>query len=311
MRLRPAIEGSHNRAVGITRPAVLPSDVSVPAPGARMIGVRLAGATSGPLVIYMHGAPSSRLDVDFLHERSLRRGVRVAGMDRPGFGLSTPMPFTFQSVAGDAGIVADALGVARFAVFGQSSGVPYALATAVFLPDRVTAVATGGGMMPFFPGSAGFASLSEGEQRGVTLAGVDDAEAQRLLAEADLPTVQQLTLTDEEIEAAWVPHLSPADQRVFAAGFGRLIGPTMREALHQGQIGWARDNLVRMPRWDLDLHAVGVPATIWIGDEDASNVEGARWLGSEVPGAALRELPDHGHFIGLELWDEVLDSLGV
>lgn len=160
-------------------------------------------------------------------------------------------------------------------------------------------------------GSAGFASLSEGEQRGVTLAGVDDAEAQRLLAEADLPTVQQLTLTDEEIEAAWVPHLSPADQRVFAAGFGRLIGPTMREALHQGQIGWARDNLVRMPRWDLDLHAVGVPATIWIGDEDASNVEGARWLGSEVPGAALRELPDHGHFIGLELWDEVLDSLGV
>lgn len=294
------------------RPALPPpSDVPIDVGGGRVIGARLAGAGDGPLVVYMHGAPSSRRDVDFLHERSAQRGVRLVGIDRPGFGISTPMPFTFRSVAQDAGIVADALGAQRFAVFGQSSGVPYALATAALLGDRVTAVATGGGMMPFLPGSAGFASLSEGEQRGVMLAGIDDAEAERLLAEADLPTVEQLAMTDGEIEAAWMAHLSPADQRVFAAGLGRLMGPTMREALRQGQVGWARDNLVRMPRWDFDLADVAAPATIWIGVEDAINVEGARWLARQVPSAVLRELPGHGHFVGLGLWSEVLDSLGV
>ncbi len=292
-------------------PATLPGDLTVAAPDGRAIGVRLAGASDGPLVIYHHGAPSSRLDVDFLHERSERRGVRLAGMDRPGIGLSTAMPFTFESVAHDAGFVADALEAPRFAVFGQSSGVPYAVATAAFLPERVTAVATGGGMMPFLPGRPEFASLSEGEQRGVSLAGIDDAEAERLLAEADRPTVDQLKLTDTEIEAAWMAHLSPADQRVFSAGFGRLMGPTMRQALRQGQVGWARDNLVRMPRWQFDLGSVAAPATIWIGDEDTGNVEGARWLAGEVPKAVLRELPDHGHLIAFELWTQVLDSLGV
>ena len=290
---------------------VLPRDLLVEAEPGRRLGVRLAGAAEGPLVVYMHGSPSSRLDVDYLHQRSERRGIRLAGVDRPGYGLSTPMPFTHASVARDLGLVADALGAPRFAVFGQSSGVSYALATAAGLPDRVTAVATAGGGMPFQPGTPVWGQLSEPEQRAVLLAGMDDAEAERLLAEADLPTVAQLELSDAEIEAAWMEMLAPADQRVFAAGMGRLMGPTMRECLRQGQVGWARDNLVRIPRWGFDLGAISVPATIWSGIQDGGNVEAARWLAAQVPGAVLREMSDQGHFLAFERWDDVLDSLGV
>lgn len=289
---------------------MLPTDTTVRSPDGRTLGVRVAGAEKGPLVIYLHGSPSSRLDVDFMHLRSDRRGVRLVGVDRPGFGLSTPMPFTFASVAADVAFVADALDASRFAVFGQSSGAGYALATAAEISDRVTAVAEAGGGMPYHPRSAQWERLSDGEKQGILLAGSDDSEAERLLAEADLPIVDQLRMSDDEIEALWMAALPPADQRAFAAGFGRLMGPTMREALRQGQIGWARDNLVRMPRWDFDLTAITAPATIWIGLQDKGNVDGARWVAEQIPGAVLREMPDHGHFVAFELWDDVLDSIG-
>lgn len=294
-----------------SEPRSVPRDLSIETDTGRRLGVRLAGAPDGPLVIYMHGSPSSRLDVDYMHERSERRGIQLVGMDRPGYGLSDPMPFTFTSVALDVGVVADALGSPRFAIFGQSSGVAYALGTASELDDRVSAVATAGGAMPFRPDTESWELLTEGEKQGVLLAGVDDAEAERLLAEGDLPAVEQLQMSDEEIESAWMASLPPPDQRVFQAGFGRLIGPTMRECLRQGQVGWARDNLVRMPRWDFDLGAIRCPATIWVGDQDEGNVGGARWLSHQVPGAVLRELPDQGHFVAFELWDDVLDSLRV
>ena len=294
-----------------SEPRSVPHDLSIETDTGRRLGVRLAGAPDGPLVIYMHGSPSSRLDVDHMHERSEKRGIQLVGMDRPGYGLSDPMPFTFTSVALDVGVVADALGSPRFAVFGQSSGVPYALATAAELADRVSAVATAGGGMPFRPGTESWERLTEGEKQGVLLAGIDDVEAERLLAEADLPTVDQLGLSDDEIEAAWAASLPPPDQRVLRTGFGRLIGPTMRECLRQGQVGWARDNLVRMPHWEFDLGAIRCPATIWVGDQDTGNVEGARWLSHHVPGAVLRALPDQGHFVAFELWDDVLDSLHV
>lgn len=288
----------------------LPRDLSVETDGGRILGARLAGAADGPLVAYLHGAPSSRLDVDYLHERSERRGIRLVGIDRPGYGRSTPMAFTHASVARDVGVVADAVGSYRFAVFGFSAGVSYALATAAELPERVTAVATAGGGMPILPGTKRWEGLSE-EQKRVVLAG-DEAATERMFAEGSQPVLDELQRSDDEIEAAWMARAGPADQRVLAAGFGRQTPLTMREAMRQGAAGWARDDVLRVARWGFDLGAVRAAASIWIGEGDSEgNVEGAHWLVDQIPGAALRELPDHGHLVAFELWDEVLDSLGL
>ena len=288
-----------------------PRDIDVDRGPMRSLRVRIAGADVGPLVLYMHGSPSSRLDVDYLHARSARRGVRLAGVDRPGYGGSVYETFDYASVAADAAAVADHLHAPRFAVFGQSSGAGYALATAAAHPDRVTAVATGGGGGPFEPGTRRWEHLSEGEKRGVALVGIDDTEAERLLAEADKSIVYQLTLDDEEIAAAWFDAASPADKRVLTAGLGRLLVPTIRESLRQGQAGWARDNVVRMARWDFDLAAIRCRVTFWMGEEDGGNVEAAPWLVAGVPHAELRVLADQGHFVAFERWGDVLTSLGV
>ena len=288
----------------------LPSDISVDRGSGRSLSVRLAGADAGPLVLYMHGSPSSRLDIDDLHERSLRLGARLAAMDRPGYGRSTFEPFTFASIAADAAAVADELGASRFAVYGFSTGVAHALAVAANVADRVTAVATAGGGAPFEPGTPRWARLSEGEQRGVALVGIDDVEAERLLAEPDKAFLAMLELDDHAIAEAWAEASHPADARAFRGRLGPLVARSMRESLVQGQAGWARDNVVWMARWNIDLGAVRSPATFWLGEEDAaSNLEGGDWLLEHIPHAELRVLAGYGHLVGFELWDDVLESL--
>jgi pimeloyl-ACP methyl ester carboxylesterase len=275
----------------------------------RTLRVHVVGAEHGPPVVYLHGAPSSRLDVDVLHERSRDRGVRVAALDRPGFGGSSIAPFTFASVADDVAAVVEHLGVDRAPVVGQSTGAAYALAAGALRGDRVSAVATGGAGAPFSPDEPWWAQLSEAERVGVLLIGTDDDEAQRLLAEADLPYVRALDADDEGLLAFWHAHLAPADQRYCDHGFGRYLVPSVRESLRAGQAGWARDNLVRMGPWAFDPSTVSVPTTVWVGEQDY--VPTSAWVHAMVPRSVLRVLVDRGHFAIFEEWDAVLDDLGL
>jgi pimeloyl-ACP methyl ester carboxylesterase len=273
---------------------------------------RIAGSLEGPLVVYMHGSPSSRLDIDYLHDRSAQRGIRLAAFDRPGFGGSTPHRFDLRSIASDAAAVADSLGASEFRVIGQSSGVAYAVATAAFLADRVVALATAGGGSPFEPGIDSWSGLSDAEQRGVQLIGTDDALAERLLSDADAATFEALAGDDAAILAWWRGIFGPADNRVLDEGFGAHLPISMREAVRQGRPGgWARDNVVRMGPWHVDLSQVRCPATLMVGEEDRGNLGPARWLAAHIAQADLRILPGHGHLVIFELWDEVLDALGL
>ena len=107
-------------------------------------GRRLAwsefGTPTGPVLIYCHGTPSSRLEGLVLHHAALG-GVRVLVPDRPGFGRSDPQPGrSLTDWARDVAALADQLGIQRFAVSGISGGGPHALACAAHLGDRVSVV---------------------------------------------------------------------------------------------------------------------------------------------------------------------------
>ena len=61
--------------------------------------------------------------------------IRWISYDRPGYLASTSRPGRdVASAAADSASVADALGVAEFAVMGHSGGGPHALACAALLP---------------------------------------------------------------------------------------------------------------------------------------------------------------------------------
>ncbi len=276
-----------------------------------MVRVRTTGATAGQLVLCFHGAPSSRLDVDFVSQSSLDRGIRVAAFDRPGFGGSDPATFTFASIAADACAVADELGAERFTVFGQSAGCGYALATAALNPDRVTAAATGGGSVSIEPGNPWWDLLSDGEKEGLLLIGVDDGEAERLLAAADAEMMDTLELDDVALEDFWRGILSPADQRTLDSGFDAILVASTRESLRQGQVGWARDNVVRMGTWPISFSDISCPVTLWYGEQDSLPHESVAWLQQRLPHATAHVMPNRGHFVAFDMWSDVLTELGL
>jgi pimeloyl-ACP methyl ester carboxylesterase len=107
----------------------------------RRIALAEYGALEGSITMfYFHATTSSRLEAWLFDDTARRRGVRVVGLDRPGAGRSDPRPGRrVLDWPADVANVADALGIKRFAVVGQSVGGVHALACAAALPaDRLS-----------------------------------------------------------------------------------------------------------------------------------------------------------------------------
>lgn len=105
----------------------------------RKLGYATYGDDLGQPVLAFHGTPGSRLMLAICDEPARRRAVRLIAPDRPGFGLSDPMPGRrYGDFAGDVAALADHLGLTRFAVAGVSGGGPYALACGARIHDRIS-----------------------------------------------------------------------------------------------------------------------------------------------------------------------------
>src|SRR5215510_4581611 len=97
--------------------------------GGRAVGFKDYGPEDGTPVLWCHGGPGSRMEPSMAAVEAAAAGFRVVGIDRPGYGLSTPLPG--RSIADwvpDGIAVADHLGIDRFITVGVSTGGAYALA---------------------------------------------------------------------------------------------------------------------------------------------------------------------------------------
>jgi pimeloyl-ACP methyl ester carboxylesterase len=97
----------------------------------RTVGFADHGSPSDTAVVWCHGGPGSRLEPGFVGDAAPRAGLRLIGIDRPGYGRSTPQPG--RTIAGwvpDALAVLDHLGIDQCAAVGVSTGGAYALALA-------------------------------------------------------------------------------------------------------------------------------------------------------------------------------------
>lgn len=120
-------------------------------PGGRRLHVYDAGGREDRLAVFWsHGTPNVGAPPVPLFDAADRLGLRWISYDRPGYGGSTPRPVRdIASAAGDVERIADALGLARFAVVGHSGGGPHALACGALLSERVRAVVSMAGLAPF------------------------------------------------------------------------------------------------------------------------------------------------------------------
>lgn len=278
----------------------------------RVLRVRDAGEVGGPVVMYFHGTPGSRLDLRFGEQLAAARGVRLVCFDRPGYGGSTPAPFGLAAVAADAVAIADALGVDRFATLGMSGGGPGALATAAVAATRVTRVGVASGVGPFQLVPGALDALDENDRKAVLmLPGEPDAAAAAFAAGFG-PLVELFQAAEtSQIWSVFAAGLSPHDLELMRdEQYVTAFVDSMREALRPGTSGGAWDNVSWLGPWDIDLGAVRCPVLLWYGGDDrmAPPAHG-QWLADNLVDAHLVVRDGEGHLGLLEHLGEVLDSL--
>jgi hypothetical protein len=86
-------------------------------PDGRKLGYAQYGAQTSRTVFYCHGLPGSRIEAAGLVPMALRLDIRIVGVDRPGYGLSSPQPGrTLLDYAKDIECLAEFIGVDSYGV---------------------------------------------------------------------------------------------------------------------------------------------------------------------------------------------------
>lgn len=117
--------------------------------GAVEVFYREAGPADAPVVLLLHGFPtSSHMFRDLIPELADR--YRVIAPDLPGFGLTKAPPrgqfdYTFDALGDVIGSFVDAIGLQRYAIYIFDYGAPTGLRLALKHPERVTAIITQNG----------------------------------------------------------------------------------------------------------------------------------------------------------------------
>jgi len=262
-------------------------------PDGRRLGYAEYGDPRGRPLVYLHGFPGSRLAGAVLDEAARALGVRVLAPERPGLGLSSAQPGrTLLDAAHDLRALAEALGIGRFAVLGESGGGPYALACAHELGDRACCVAVVGGLGPVScPGAT--AGIALKERIGYAIA----SRAPLLAARALSPVAAYARRWPRQFLRVTRWQLGEADRRVLDGPLGDLVAADFAEAFRQGSLGVAQDLALLFRPWPFDPGAIRAPVIFFHGAQDRTvAVAVARELARTVPGSQLRIHDQDGHF---------------
>jgi pimeloyl-ACP methyl ester carboxylesterase len=105
---------------------------------------REAGPADAPVVLLLHGFPSSsHMFRDLIPK--LADNYRLVAPDLPGFGQSAMPPrdkfkYTFDNLAKVIGRFTEEIGLSKFAVYIFDYGAPIGLRVAMKFPERITAI---------------------------------------------------------------------------------------------------------------------------------------------------------------------------
>lgn len=280
--------------------------------GERSVAVHECGDPAGTPLIHFHGTPGSRLETVFGSDLAERAGVRVIGIDRPGYGRSDAGPTSLDGVARDALAVADHLGVAAFAVSAWSGGGAFALATAVAAPDRVTRVGVSGGLAPIREMPEAREALTPGDLEALSHLPGDPARAAELFLSGNSALLDGMISVRDDEAAPWIDWMwAGSDAAVISEPATRkALFQNFHEALRQGAAAIAWDNVAFLGPWGFRVEDVRAPVHLWYGDDDEmAPPANGRWLAEHLRTAYLTVYPGEGHLLPLTHWGEMLRAL--
>ena len=280
---------------------------SVTLPDGRALAYEECGDPDGVPFVFMHGIPSTRMAARMIHAAAVRCGVRLIAPDRPGYGHSDPCPKrTLLDWPTDVAALADALQLLEFGVLGVSGAVPYLLACAVAMPQRLTHVAILSGLGPLRePG------VMDGMNR-------ETAALYRLALRS--PRLGRVWMTMLAATAKRSPLLVYRQQLSYLPEVDRAVfdNPELRtlrlddfaEAFRQGVDGASREARLHMTDWGFGLEDVGLDVFLWQGELDRHHpVAMGRYLERALRGARAVFAPEVGAFGFVGRMDSVFEQL--
>lgn len=278
-------------------------------PDGRALGVHEFGDPAGVPCVYVPGTPSSGLAGKAYDAAASAAGVRLIAVDKPGYGSSSMTPRrTLRAFAADVGALADALGLDRFCLFGESGGGPQALTAAALLADHVRLTVIAAGMGPVDEPEV-FAAMKRSNRRLLSI-----ARRAPFLLRAPMALTRR-SLVDPKRRAAFVraqlESSGPSDRRAIEQMTAQFdITAAARDALRAGTRAVAAELSMLARGWDVDLSAVTGRVEFWHGTEDVNVPPAvALSLARQLPNAVVHVLPAEGHAVGWSQRQTIMISL--
>lgn len=235
-------------------------------------------------------------------------GIRLIGIDRPGYGMSTRKNGrSLMDVVDDVMLLSKALKLDRFAVLGFSAGGPYALACAYRFPQIVTRCAVVAPLPPL-DHEQGFRALHPVYGRLFQLAGGSESFFRLLMRGFFWFDGQRgPDLFIRELGGL----LSKADQAVLSNVSLFNSRRDIWEEIRRGGSDKLVDEMVTLTRpWSFRLQSINVPVDIWWGEADAFCAPGVgKRMAGMIPNAQFRLEPQAGHFMLFSHWQAILQRL--
>jgi pimeloyl-ACP methyl ester carboxylesterase len=258
------------------------------------------GDRAGRPVVLFHGAPGSRL---FSPDPAATEaaGVRLLTFDRPGYGHSDPQPHRrVANAASDVVALLDHLGLASAALVGWSGGGPFAVATAMHAPKRVTrlAIVSAPGPLDEVPG--GWEALGEYQRPTAETARREPHRSVRAIARHMTPFLAD--------PPSFLGRGRGPDGDVMRGPARTMLVTQVTEALIQGAGGIAADLVAMWLDWGFRLSAIEIATTVFAGAHDRHNQADARCYAACIPGANLVVWKDAGHLGIVANWADVLTA---
>ncbi|MBB5353219.1 pimeloyl-ACP methyl ester carboxylesterase [Haloferula luteola] len=264
-------------------------------PDGRHLGFAEYGDPDGKPVMYFHGWPSSRYQAAFTDGPARERGLRILAPDRPGVGLSDPLPGRhFSDWPGDVAAFADALGIGSFSILGISGGGPYALASCVALPERIERAAMICGAPP----------LAEKSDRSHMHWAYRSLAGLKSFRRHAVPWVIPLSewmigRGAQHPPMSWMLKSVPPRDReaLFTSGGWDMVTRSYLEAVRNGCDAMLTEGELYLEPWDFRPEEIRVPMEIWHGTQDANlPCEVAQRLCQRIPTAHGNWIEGEGHY---------------
>ena len=261
----------------------------------RRLGYDDHGPPAGRPVFLFHGTPSSRYDWYLFGSDALaeKLGIRVIAPDRPGLGIYDLEPSRrIADWPANVAVLADRLGIDRFAVLGYSGGGPYVTACALLIPERLTSAAIVSGVGTYDgPGP---------------VAGIDSVLLPFLSLARDRPQLTRLIFRFVANSSRHLPVwpiirtsgiLPRPDYQVFLQPRVRqVVLSAFLEAVRPGPDGVCLDTALMVSPWGFDPRQVAMPVHFWHGQEDRFvSPAKVRYLADALPKGRITLLPHEGH----------------